>query len=712
MAQAIERSNGAGRGILGWFAVLATAAAIAACGGGGDLAGNRVTWPFVGGSDGSGDGGGTPAPTSAGSVTVTVISADNGQATNEIRFNGRATVEAVVKDGSGRPVGNALVRFAASDGLTTLTPAIVFSPAASALTDSNGRASVGVEPQSLSTAGAFSIGAAALAGNEVVAGSVNVVVAATAVTLGTLVPQISPLSAYGTTVLSVPIGGVAATVPVNVRFTSNCASLVPARATITALVTSVNGVARATYVDQGCGGADQITATVDGSTVSTSASLAVVAPTVANVQFVSATPTVIALKGTGGVQGPGSLAFPEISIVRFRVVDQAGNAVTVPTNVSLRLSNDTGGITIDGVAGPVTRQTDASGEVSVQVQSGTIPTPLWVIASISSDTTSLTTNSVQLAVSTGQPIQSRFSLSATEFNIEGWSYDNVTAEVLLIAADAMGNPAPDGTAISFVSDAGLIEANCQTGVANPSRPLPGGQNRVAGMCASQLVSQGLRPANGRFRAGAFAVGEEHYTDTNSNNRYDLGEAFNDQGYFYLDRNENGAYDAGERIIPYLTAQSGACAANPLTSSVPATCDGVWGRAHVRQQATFVFSGSFGFFRSSPTFTAPNATNIATSYSLGASCSAFVSFWLQDLNGNPMPARTTVRLDVAAAPGLVLVPAGEQVVPSSNARGGTLHSFALAGLPGIGGTCLGTGPVLVRVTTPKGNTTDLFLSITP
>lgn len=670
--------------------LLLATAFLAACGGGGG------TREFDDKTDGGGSG--------AAAIALTVVDTGSGAVKNSISSTAQSSARAVVTDGAGLPVANAVVRFQASD-----PDAVVFSPAATALTDASGLASVAVAPASLSTAGAYTLTASATFGGQPLAASYNVAVGATQIALGALSAEQSQLSAYGTTLLSVPIQGVPASTPVTVRFTTTCAAQTPARATITALATSVDGVARATYVDKGCAGADLVTATVEGTSVSRTATLSVQSPKVANIQFVSASPRVIALRGTGGVQGPGTgVPFPEVSVVRFQVVDESGNPYPAPTDVSLRLSNDTGGLLLDGVPGPLVKKTDAQGYVQVAVQSGTIPTPLWVIATAGSGSGAVVTNSVQLAVSTGQPIQSRFSMSAEYYNLEGWSYDGETVPVTVIAADSMGNPVPDGTPISFVTGAGSIDANCQTGVAT-GRPLPG--DGTPGVCSVPIRSQGVRPPNGRLRVAAYAVGEEHYEDLNSNNRYDVGEPFLDQGYLFLDRNENGSYQAGERIIPYLTAQSGSCGTNPLTPSVPGTCDGVWGRAHVRQQATFVFSGSFAHFRSSPSFASPNASNIPTSYSLGTGCSATISFWLQDLNGNPMPYGTRVKLDVAGAQGLTLVPAGEQKVGSTTAVGGTLHTFVVAA-PAADGKCLGGGPVLIRATTPKDNVTDLFVTVGP
>ncbi len=62
----------------------------------------------------------------------------------------------------------------------------------------------------------------------------------------------SPISAYGTTSVSVPvlIGGTAATVPVSVTFNSPCVS--SGKATLSSPVTSSAGIATSTYKDNGC----------------------------------------------------------------------------------------------------------------------------------------------------------------------------------------------------------------------------------------------------------------------------------------------------------------------------------------------------------------------------------------------------------------------------------------------------------------------------
>jgi 5-hydroxyisourate hydrolase-like protein (transthyretin family) len=631
-------------------------------------------------------------------VAVTVVDLFTQQATNSLSFLKSTEARAVVRDAFGQPVPNAVVRFIASN-----SGAVTFSPAETALTDVNGQARVQVAPSSLTSAGAVTITASSQLGTSPVAGATNVAIGATEVTLGPLQLPSGTLSAYGTTVVSVAVGGVPASTPVGVRFTSTCASQNPARASITPLVISSNGVARATYVDKGCAGTDLISATVDGTSTTRVANLAVATPAIANIQFVDALPQNIATRGTGG---PG---LSEVALVKFRVIDQANNPVTTPTSVSLSLSNSTGGILIDQVAGPVTRQTDANGEVTVQVQSGTLPTPVWVIASIAGGSGTLSTNSNLLTVTTAQPVQKRFSLSFEKFNIEGWNYDGAETRAQILAADQFGNPVPDGSAVNFIAETGLVDAVCRT---------------AGGACSLLFRSQNDRPqaapGQPRWQAGrvsivAYAVGEESYDDVNSNGRFDAGEPFYELGYLYIDQNENGQFDAGERTLTF-NPQSSACvghAAGPDIPSRPGTCDGQWGLAHLRRSAVVVLSGSFAAFKSSPVDPAVGVppADIATSYTLGPACSTTIGFWLQDVNGNPMPYDTKITAEVVGGSGLTtLVPV--DVVKSTNSIGGTYHQVLVSGRVEAGAVCNGSGTVFIKATTPRGNQTIFSATVAP
>jgi hypothetical protein len=105
------------------------------------------------------------------------------------------------------------------------------------------------------------------------------------------------LSAYGSTSVSVQVffNGALTTTPLTVSFSSGCDS--NGKASITKSVATVNGVATATYTDNGCAGSDIITASVQGSSAQTTINVA--APKASNIGYVSANPSTMALSGTG-----------------------------------------------------------------------------------------------------------------------------------------------------------------------------------------------------------------------------------------------------------------------------------------------------------------------------------------------------------------------------------------------------------------------------
>ena len=84
-------------------------------------------------------------------------------------------------------------------------------------------------------------------------------------------------------------------------------------------VTSSTGTIDATYTAKGCSGPDVITATaaVASANLTATGTVTVAAATIGSIQFESATPASIGLKGTG---------LNETSTVVFKVVDSTGGA--------------------------------------------------------------------------------------------------------------------------------------------------------------------------------------------------------------------------------------------------------------------------------------------------------------------------------------------------------------------------------------------------
>ena len=287
-----------------------------------------------------------------------------------------------------------------------------------------------------------------------------------------------------------------------------------------AIVTNSNGTVNATYTARGCDSEDTVTAetSLNGTTYSASVKITAVPSPLGSITFVSATPQVINIKGSGGPQG-------EQSVVTFRVNNESGGPVP-NLDVNFYLDTTVGGITISND----TAKTNSEGLVSTTVSAGTVATSVRVSIEAVRDGKLISTESSQLAISTGFPDQDSFSISATKLNIDGWHYDGITTSINIRAADRFNHPVPDGTAITFWTEGATIKPSCNT---------------IAGKCSVTLESQDPRPADGRITVLAFAIGEESFLDTNpTNGRFDSAETFTDISEPFLDSNDSRTYDVG------------------------------------------------------------------------------------------------------------------------------------------------------------------------
>ena len=628
---------------------------LAACGGGADSTANST--PVSGGT--------APvtapvAPQAAASLTLSLIDPTSGGAKNSISSSSPGSAKATVKNADGSPASGVVVIFTTDATLATLTPA-----SGTALTDASGVASVTIAAASVTAAGAATVDAKAQLGANQVTGSAAFAIGATSVTLSTpLTLGTSPLSAFGTTSASVTVlsNGQPFTSPLLVNFTSGCAT--NGKADLTPSVTTVNGVATASYRDKGCSGSDTITATLSGISATSSATLTVTAPSTGSIQFVSANPTQITLKGTGGA------GLKETSEVRFKVVDQAGNPVGGKT-VTFALSTTVGGIALtsaSAVSDPTT------GEAITGVQSGSISTPVRVLATTTSAGVSLATQSDQLTITTGVPTQSSFSLSVTTHNIEGWRIDGANTTINARLADHFGNPPPAGSVVNFISEGGKVAGSCTTQA--------GGSTTESGVCSALFTSQALRPDNGRITVLAYAVGEESFVDLNGDGFVDSrselvdangnatvggGEAFvdfdessadtlqgtRDSNEPFLDFNNNGNYDgptaAASALYKGILCKESSGLCNPTKT------------LHIRQSQVILLSGSDPYVSTDKT-----ALNVVGGPQT-------INLMISDLHGNALPAGTTIGF--AATNGTIDFSGGSFPVPDTTACMSNTDSLA-------------------------------------
>lgn len=561
-----------------------------------------------------------------------------GNTTNAIGASGYTTLNVTLTDPSGRPLPNQLIDV--SGDSTKLT----FPEGTAGLTDAAGVARIKLARASLTAMGAGSLtvtfnykagtlttypdGSRPPTTDTKVSTYVGYQLATANVSLVNLNVGAATLPAYGTRTISVQaqLNGSPAIVPVQVNFSATCGQISPATVStnssgVATVSYSAVDAAGATQSTQGCSGKSvEISASTIGATVQTK-TLTIQGAPATNMSFVGAAPERIYLANSGGATQ---------SVVVFKLVNARGEAI-IAEDVLLTLKTLNGGIpkasfgTVGNTA-TITSTTDAKGEVSVPVFSGTVPTNVLVNAALKSNP-SVQSDSAVLTIASGRAAQARTSFSVEKFAIEGANVDGDTSNVTMSLADRQGNPVPDGTAVNFVTSGGvMIPPVCTT---KDSQCVV----KIRSQNPRNLVSAPGTPATqktlGRVFILAYAAGEEDFVDANFNNVYDCGEAFTDLGTAYRDNNLNAAFDTGEFSVPR-AASASSCAT--ATAPSPQRGDGVWGAADVRAQHTMVFATS--------------TANITGSFNGTGVFNTRVS----DLNDNSMPTGTEITITATDATG--------------------------------------------------------------
>lgn len=728
-----------------WMLAAAYAAVLAGCGGGGG--GNSAGCTTIDPSRPTSlPGCPTTTTPDAGKPTLALALNDANGAATSIATDRSGTLVATVKDANGLAVANALVSFATTDKSAVLTPAT-----GTAVSDANGKASIGIAAGT--TAGAFSATANTTVNTASATATFNYTV--NLLQLALSAPVISPatLAAGGTASLTATVlNGSTPYAPAQVvTFSSPCVTAGKAR--IASPVTTVSGVATTSYTDLGCGGVDPVTASfvANGVTISSSANLTVQPAAAGQLVFVSALPQNISLKGTGGA------GRQESATVTFKVLDRNGNPVSGQA-VNFALNTTAGGLSLN----PASATTGAGGLVTTTVASGTVNTPVRVTATLPGGT--LSTLSDQLVVSTGVPDQNSFSLSAVIKNVEGGQYNGCTAPTGTIVtarlADHFHNPAPDGTAVSFTAEGGSIDASCLTGLT--STTLTDGtvitQKGTPGECTVRFCSGNPRQTDGRITVLAYALGEESFVDNNGNNRYDAGEPFTDLGDPFrndravTDANANGIDDvwkggsatraSGEQYIDSngdgSWNASGDGVYNGVLRAVPNTS--INNTVHVRQSMVMVMSNSTAaislleqspvtglvlahctsgtkFNNDSRTFHFAIRDNNPTVFANNRMAAhAGDPLWLFDRPGNPLPAGSNILFSTSNGSfGMATTVA----VPNTNDADSTawVYSVQLASDATqasdtlLCSNAVTSGALTITVTTPNGTITSASFPVT-
>lgn len=312
--------------------------------------------------------------------------------------------------------------------------------------------------------------------------------------------------------------------PTTVTLSSLCSN-----AKFDSQVTSASGAFSTTY-EAGCAGQDTITARLqNGATAN--ATLNVAPPIIGALEFVDVTPDSIALAGNS------NSSRPSVSEVTFRLNNNNGQPITTGETISFELSTLVGGITLSQSS----TETDENGLAITRLNAGTVPAVVSVTATYTPESgPSIQTTSAPISISATIPDQDSFSISVKDnFLPNARNYDGVPVEITIRAADRNNNRITDSV-VNFLTNAGSVQSECTL---------------IDGACSIEWISQNPRSSDGRVLILARTVGEESYTDVDSDGIFTSGQdTFNtaqeDLGEAFLDINQNNAYDSGEEYFDY------------------------------------------------------------------------------------------------------------------------------------------------------------------
>lgn len=679
----------------------------------------------------NGEGTGTPE--------LNITFKKDGSSTNRIQTDETAQIGVVLTSESGDPIDNTIVNFTADLG--TLS-------ANSALTDSDGIAEVTITGTAAQLGAGLATASTSI-NNITITDSLpyevvdsDVVVDST-LKLGHLDDNgnfqtgikskltnsnaESTISAGGTLGLELGIfdqDNNVFTSPLSVTFTSTC--LVAGTATLDTSVTTINGIATTTFEDVSCatafGNEDTVVATVTVNSTDLTAThdVNIQAENLGSVEFVSATPESIVIKGTGG-QGN-----QETSTLTFSVKGELGNALA-QQNVEFELNTDVGGLSLAATSGV----TNSEGLVSAKVISGTVPTAVRVTARVTNENSeTITTQSDLLSVNTGLPDQNSITLALTELNPETYQTRLGTqVTVTAFMADSFNNPVPDGTTINFTTEGGSITPSCNT---------------TSGICTATWTNQEPFEDDHRITILATAIGHEYFVDLNGNNIFDsddgsavesesissgfgrisnLSSGFIDMSEAWRDDNENNSYDEGEQFIDSVTSGSslnnfdtpdGLFNGPQCEGSLCATAEGQTSII-VRKSIRLITSGSAAkYFITDPgqntTYASGSTTTTSTtSVTLGNGTNLPVRLQLSDSADQTLPVGTTISL---SATGATLQ--GTSAITVANTIGTTDPDgfggldFNISLLNEV--TEADNGEFVVTITTPAGIVTQITIPL--
>ncbi|WP_207682228.1 Ig-like domain-containing protein [Desulfonema magnum] len=298
-----------------------------------------------------------------------------------------------------------------------------------------------------------------------------------------------------------------------------------------------------------------VTISVSSGTISKATDIVIEPPPAAVIEFLSAEPQMIAVRGRGE---------NETCVVRFIVKDGKNNPLN-NVNVRITMTGPNGDEYIragaDGPADEAEVFTDEEGIAEVTLHSGYVAGPVILTAATDVSGMLMTTQSPMISIGGGVPSAKRLSVASSQLNLAGLEYNNITAEISVCLADRFGNyNVLKGTSVFFASERGLAVNSSEgvsdeNGLARVSVRTQGGSAEDVMPFPWELELQdylqtiyGYDPKDANPRDGLCSVlvytkGEEHFDDSNGNGVCDPGEIFTDTHEDpFCDYNDDDGYD--------------------------------------------------------------------------------------------------------------------------------------------------------------------------
>lgn len=524
------------------------------------------------------------------------------------------------------------------------------------------------------------------------------------------------------------------TSPVTVTFSSAC--MLAETAELDASVTSVNGIARATYQPIGCVGDDVITANADLNSLSATTTVTVASSPADSIRFISAEPTNIAIKGTGGA------GRQETSKVLFKVVDQNGIASALQ-DVEFELTQNPVGATI----APTSATTNADGEVYTIVSAGKVAGTVKVKVKLSDPDLVIATVSSELVISTGLPDQNSFSFSLSDHTPESLAIDDVRVSASILLADHFNNAVPDGTSVYFSTEGGAIRdadtgtvGSCSTVASGCSiewvsqNPRPDGNKLSDGFSCSTFLfapdgtgigpcinTGGMgQPYGGRVTITAYAVGEESFVDNDGDGWFtdgdllltDLAEVFYDYNEDSLYKAVNGAEDLEEEFVDFAPIDQQFSASNSKYNGLLCSQESedlnqcTQNLIHVRGQQILIMASGNQYIRVQDIDLATGIGTDTGSVDLVSNSSVNLKVYLADIYNNQPPSGTVITVTAEngkiSGPSTFTVDSGVSLGP---------YSFEITLMQETEANGDEEGKLYFELKTPNGGTLTYIMTVT-